>query len=172
MPPAKLPRNPNRPMPLAAHVPGLLAKACERHGFAQVDILARWDEIVGAELAAFTRPERIRWPRSAAAAETRPGRRSGGTLVVRVDGPVAIELQHSTPQIIERINGFYGFGAVVAIKLIQGPIARHDRQRPRVPDRLDEAGEAEIAGRVAGVADERLRATLSNLARGIMFSKK
>jgi hypothetical protein len=168
----KPPRNPNRPMPLAVHVPGLLAKAYERHGFAQGQVLAHWAEIVGAELAAFTRPERIRWPRSPAAAETRPGRLTGGTLVVRVDGPAAIELQHSTPQIIDRINGFYGFGAIVALKIVQGPIPRRERARPRVPDRLDDAREARIADRVAGVADERLRATLSKLGRGIMFAKK
>jgi hypothetical protein len=41
-----------------------------------------------------------------------------------------------------------------------------------VPDRLDDAREARIADRVAGVADERLRATLSKLGRGIMFAKK
>jgi hypothetical protein len=168
----KPPRNPNRPMPLAALVPGLMSRAYERHGFAQAEILARWAEIVGADLAASTRPERIRWPRSPAAAETRPGRKSGGTLVVRVDGPVAIELQHSTPQIVDRINGFYGYGAIVALKIVQGPIARRDRTRVRVPDRLDDVREARIAGRVAGVADERLRATLSKLGRGIMFAKK
>jgi hypothetical protein len=166
------PRYTNRPTPLAALVPGLMAKAYERHGFAQGEILAHWAEIVGADLAAFTRPERVRWPRSPASPETRTGRKSGGTLVVRVDGPVAIELQHSTPQIMDRINGFYGYGAIVAIKIVQGPIARRDRVRPRVPDRLDDAREARIAGRVAGVADERLRATLSNLGRGVMFAKK
>lgn len=164
-------RNQNRPLLLSAQVPGLLHKAYERHGFAHAQVLARWAEIVGPELAEFTRPERIRWPR-AAGGETRPGRRTGGTLLVRVDGPVAIELQHSTPQIIERINGYYGYGAITALKIVQGPIARHHKTRRRIPDKLDEVREARIAQRVAGIEDERLRATLSKLGRSIMFARK
>ena len=98
-------------------VPELLHKSQERFGFAYGGMLTQWNAIVGEDLAATTRPECIRWPRRQTG-----DARIGGTLVIRVDGPSAIEVQHSTPAIVERINAFYGYDAVAGIKIVQGRV--------------------------------------------------
>src|SRR5690242_445215 len=74
-----------------------------------------WPSIVGEDIASYTAPERLKWPRGVDAfGDIEPGNehRPGATLVIRVDGPRAIELQHRAHQIIERINTSFGYRAV------------------------------------------------------------
>ena len=64
-----------------------------RQGFASAELVTRWTEIVGAEIAAHSEPIKIQWPR---ASPSLPSPASGGvsgwgrppgTLVLRVEGP-------------------------------------------------------------------------------------
>ena len=61
-------------------VPKLTRKAFEKYGFSAATLLTDWATIVGKELAGFTAPERLKWPRGVdiredvdAGAEGRPG---------------------------------------------------------------------------------------------------
>ena len=131
------PLNGFRPGPKAigSFVPKLAQKAFEKFGFATAAVLTDWKGIVGPELAAYTAPERLRWPRppeDAAAGKSAPatrGRatttapRSGATLMLRVSPARALDIQYKTAQIIERINAYFGYQAVTDIRLTQGPIA-------------------------------------------------
>ncbi len=103
-------------------------KALERYGFAYAEMIANWSAIVGDELAAVSTPERVRWPRSG---EGREGRGRGGTLVVAAEAGQAIELQHDSQRIIERINGYYGYEAITALKIRQTRVKRHPPPEPR-----------------------------------------
>jgi protein-disulfide isomerase len=44
-------------------------------------------------------------------------------MVLRVAEGRALEFQHLGPRIIERINGYYGYEAVAALKILQGTVA-------------------------------------------------
>lgn len=127
------------PKAIGAHVPAITKKAFERFGFPQAALLTDWEAIVGQDLARFTEPERLKWPRlddaasadEAEAATGKSGRSrpaakglAGATLVLRVDGPLAIEVQHKSAQIIERINGYFGFRAVTDLRILQAPLSR------------------------------------------------
>ena len=79
------------------------AKVFWRRGFGERDILTRWPDIVGSELAELTVPEKL---------QTQRGYSVGAVLHIRVDGVAALELQHKTPIVLERINAFYGYRAV------------------------------------------------------------
>ena len=103
------------PRPLAASLGALSKRALGRRGFAEAGLITEWDAIVGPELAAASQPDRLTFP---------PGRRDGGTLRLTVAGPVATELQHLEPVVIERINGYFGYRAVERILLVQGPVRR------------------------------------------------
>ena len=84
-----------------------------------------WTIIAGPELAGYTLPERLKWPRNVEAYEdvdTSQKGRPGATLVLRVDGPRAIEVQYQTTQIIERINAHFGYRAVGDVN--RPPLAR------------------------------------------------
>jgi hypothetical protein len=143
----------------AAILPRITAKALGKHGFAVAGIITDWPQIVGESLAAETMPQKIAFP---------PGRRSGGTLYLRASSPMATELQHLEPQIVERINGYFGYGAVARLSLHHGPVAR--RERPPAPDRvrpLAPAAAAALTERLRAIDDEELRDAFERLGRAV-----
>ncbi len=99
---------------LGTRLDGLTRKAFTKFGFADDHVLTRWREIVGPQLARLTSPERLSRPAK--------GSSGGSTLTVRVAGAAALEMQHLSPQIIDKINGFYGRPVVGRLKLVQGPL--------------------------------------------------
>jgi hypothetical protein len=80
---------------------------------------------------------------------------------------VAIEIQHLSPVILERVNRFFGWRAVGRLALRQAPLAR----RPEPPVRP--APDPQAAARLAAtldVADEDLRNALARLGAAIKRS--
>ena len=151
---------------IGKHVDRLTRGAFGAHGFAYAQILTHWETIVGSELADFCQPERLRWPAGQEQIKHQR-RRLGGTLTVRVEGPAAIELQHESPHVIERLNSYYGYQAVTAIKIVQGPIDRSmDTRSPRSVARLPHDKETGLQQQVGQVDDEELRQALVRLGRG------
>ena len=145
--------------PLADLAQSLLAESFRKQGFAASELITRWPEIVGADIAAHAEPERIRWPRATEGGPSEPG-----TLVLRVEGPVAIEIQHQSGVIIERVNRFLGWKAIGQIALRQAPLSRREKKaRPQA----DREAIARIAGTLGDVSDENLRQALARLAAGI-----
>ena len=100
---------------VAPLVGNLTRPLVRKRGFFQTEIILHWAEIVGRDLEKFTMPVKYIQPRGENA--------GGGTLVIRVSGPVAIELQHRMPQIIDRVNTYFGYRAVERIKMMQGDIS-------------------------------------------------
>jgi hypothetical protein len=101
---------------------------------------------------------KIQWPRADhAAAEP-------ATLVLRVEGPTAIEIQHLAGVIIERVNRFFGWQAVGRLALRQAPLTRRERKIPAAPD--PEAMQS-IAASLPEIADDDLRQALARLGAAI-----
>jgi hypothetical protein len=130
-----------------------------RQGFASAELVTRWTEIAGAEIAAHSEPVKIQWPRADEA-----GARPPGTLILRVEGPAAIEIQHLADLVCERVNRFLGWRAVERITLRQAPLRRSSR-RP-IPA-ADPAAAASIAASMPEVADEALRQALARLGAAV-----
>lgn len=133
--------------PLADIVEDALAPACRRHGFASAALVLYWPDIVGEAVARHAQPERLSWPRS----RTENGEaREPGTLVVRVDAGAALTLQHTSAQVIERINAVFGWRAVGRLKLVQRPLETAPPRpvvRAKPPaDRVEQARRAFAAG--------------------------
>ena len=135
----------------------IIAPTLKKRGFRQIDILAHWPMIVGAQLAALSCPERI----------SRSGRLSpdgGAVLTVRVEGAMALEVQHMAPLILERINQHYGAGSITRLNIVQGPLpldylqAQKKRQTPLSEAELDDAEAA-----LQGFESSRLRQALARL---------
>ncbi len=145
--------------PLADVAQRLLAGSFARQGFASAELVTRWAEIVGAEIAAHAEPLKIQWPRS-----PEPGAREPGTLVLRVEGPAALETQHMAPVILERVNRYFGWQAVARIAIRQAPLVRRPRPRPAAPD---PAACARVADSLPQVADEGLKSALARLGAAV-----
>ena len=123
-------------------------------------IVTKWPQIVGDDMARHTVPEKIVFSRDGA---------TGGTLHLKTDsGAFAMELQHNEPQVIERINTFFGYRAVVRIKLIQGPLPRNRGvQRAKPPQPLSKTETQAISDKVATVDDPELQKALERLGQNI-----
>lgn len=148
---------PTRSLAVLAH--GLLAESFARQGFAQSELVTRWPEIAGPEIAAHAEPLKIRWTRTSEGEPAEPA-----TLVLRVEGPAAIEIQHMAGVIIERVNRFFGWQAVGQIALRQAPLARREE---RVQPQADTAEAARIADTLMGIGDENLRQALGRLGAAV-----
>jgi len=147
------------PRPLADVLRKTLSDAFAKQGFASTELITRWPEIVGAEIAAHSQPEKIKWLRPVGNTESEPG-----TLVLRVEGPTAVEIQHLGGVILERVNRFFGWQAVGQLALRQAPLRRS--AQPKLPA-VDPAAAERIAATLTGIADDDLRAALARLGAGV-----
>lgn len=145
----------------------VLTPSLRRRGFAHGDIVAAWQAIVGERLSRATLPERLVWPRRTTepGAETEPA-----TLVLRVDGPAAIEIQHQSTELLERINVYFGYRAVGKVKIVQAPLPGR-RTAPARPECPAESA-ARVDGLVAPVADDGLKAALARLGRNVAADRR
>jgi hypothetical protein len=171
---AKPPRL-RRAVRAGALVGGPLGEAVARRGFAEPDLLMRWDAVMGPHLAALCRPLRVRYGSS---------RRMGATLVVAADGARATEIGHLEPQILERANQLYGYRAVTRLRIEHdggagteaappglaetaapfdgaGAPARSGQARPVPADR------ARAEARTGAIRDPALRETLTRLGAAV-----
>jgi hypothetical protein len=86
-----------------------------KRGMADGSVALEWPRIVGESLAKVTLPERISYPKR--------DRRSGTLYLKVAGGSFATELIHFEPQLIERINRYFGYQAVSQVRIVQGPIS-------------------------------------------------
>ena len=134
--------------PLRELVGKTISDAFARQGFAATELLTRWEEIVGPEIAGHAEPIRMNWPRRIADDPEPP---EPATLILRVEGPAAIEIQHLSGLILERVNRFFGWRAVGRIALRQAPLARRRAPKRRPP--LDPAEAARIAADMTDIKE-------------------
>ena len=139
----------------------LTQQSFARYGFAYAELLAQWPAIIGERLSAYCEPQRIKWPRAGDGE-----RKMDGTLVIVAAPGRGLDLQHEIPHIIERINGFYGYGAIGAVKIVQGALAT--KPAKPVPPILPEDRLQTLEARLAGVADPGLRDALRRLGTGTL----
>jgi len=145
--------------PLRDLIGKVVGETFTRQGFASAELVTRWSEIVGAEIAAHSEPIKIQWTRPAAGEARQPG-----ALVLRVEGPAAVEIQHLANVVCERVNGFLGWRAVDRLALRQAPLRRALRKSVAP---ADPAAAARIAASLADIADEDLRQALARLGAAV-----
>ena len=147
-------RKTRQAQPLSSLIGRIAARSFEARGLAAAGIASEWPAIVGSSVAACSWPERL-------------GR--DGTLRVCVSGPVAVELQHLEPQILERIAAYYGYRAVTRLAYVnrapQLPAPAAERPPPPAPD---SESAARVESAVARTRDSRLKAALADLGRAVL----
>lgn len=151
------------PRPLAASVGGVAKRTLGRRGFAEGGLIADWRAIVGPELAMCCWPDRLSFP---------PGRKDGGVLRILAAGSFAIELQHLEPQVLERVNGHFGYRAIDRITILQAPPgespARPQPEKAPADRPAAPAGKEDLEAALSAVDDPEIRAALERLGRAIM----
>lgn len=142
---------------VSALMPEIGRAAFRKFGFVQSSVVSRWDEIVGARYAAVSAPESIRFP---------IGKKSDGTLELTVEGAHATMIQHVLPEIIERVNRFFGYGAVARVKVRQGSVVKPTASKPAVQPMLKPVP-LELGDSLREIGDPELFAVLESLAKSL-----
>ena len=147
--------------PIAELMPEIGRVAFRRFGFVQSSVVSRWPEIVGARHARVCAPESIRFP---------PGEKRDGILQLVVVPAHAPLIQMVIPEIIERVNRFFGYSAVARVKLRQGevqpPQGEAKNDRGRAPPSLRPIP-LELGESLRDIGDPELRTVLESLARSL-----
>ena len=139
-------------------MPQIGRTAFRRFGFVQSSVVTRWPEIVGERHARICAPEAIRFP---------PGEKIDGILQLVVVPAHAPIISHVIPEIIERVNRFFGYKAVARVKLRQGevkppPAGKTTTAPPSLRPIPMELGES-----LRDIGDPELRTVLESLARSL-----
>jgi hypothetical protein len=135
---------------------------CQQNGFIQARILLEWEYIVTPQFAQLCTPVKVTFPIK---------QRHNGRLVLRTTSSMATELAYLEPQIINRINQFFGYEAIQKITLQQGPISPRSPNKKKNQDRKCETTYAMIKDKVQNIDDDRLREALLSLGMGIAQEK-
>jgi hypothetical protein len=151
------------PRTLGSILPQATDPIARRRGFQNGEILTRWADIVGPEVAEKSSPEQLSYAQ---------GKGIGGTLRVRVESAWALELQHMEPVIIERINTFFGHAAVSHLKLIQAPLEQSAAPKREPAPEITEAQHQALDQVVGDVEDDDLRASLRALGERVAGGQK
>lgn len=130
-------------------------------GTSLVRLKADWPAVVGPELARTTRPDALLAGR---------GARAGKALRLKVSGAAALEVQHRSSQIVERVNAYFGHRVIDDVRIVQGVISAAPPTRPT--PRPDPVVEQAVAGRTAAVQDPDLRAALTRLGARIASGRR
>lgn len=139
-------------------MPEIGRTAFRRFGFVQSSVVTRWPEIVGPRHARICAPESIRFP---------PGEKNDGILQLVVVAAHAPMIQHVIPEIMDRVNRFFGYNAVAKVKIRQGevkppPASPTGASPPSLRPVPLELGES-----LRDIGDPELRAVLESLARSM-----
>lgn len=145
---------------IADIVPNIGRAAFRRFGFVQSSIVTRWGDIVGHTYAEVSAPESIRFP---------AGQKAGGTLSLVVASGFAPMMQHVLPEIVERVNRFFGYNAVAKVAMRQGEVERREPERRPAPKMLKPVP-SDMGESLRDIGDPELRAVLESLAQGLANS--
>ena len=139
--------------PIASALQKVTENIYRERGFASAGVLNNWAAIVGKELARHTIPERLG---------------QDGTLHLRIDGPLATELKHQEPQILERIASYFGYRAVKRLSLINGPIEKTEPTMPRASRALSPNSAESLAESIRDTNNDDVRDALARLGEALL----
>ena len=148
---------------VGSYVPKLTRKAFEKYGFSAATLVTDWAQIVGADIAAKCRPERLRWQKIKDDSTGYDKSRPAATLILTTDPASALDIQYSVQQILERINSYFGYRAVAEIRIVQSVASK----APQTPISRAVARESSPLPELASIPDDGLRAALCRLHAGV-----
>ena len=141
-----------------------------KKGFIEVDIITKWADIVGKELAGYSFPQKISFKK---------GCKNDGTLYLCVTtGAFALEIQHREKYILDKINTYFGYNAVSGIKIIQNqqaaatnPDLVNEYEKPYAY-KLNKEEEKYIENLAEPIDNPKLKAIIAKLGKSVFNKNK
>lgn len=133
-------------------------------GFTQMELLSSWSFIVGEDMAQYSLPQKLIFPKD---------ERTNGCLTIMVPaGAFAMEISQREPQIIEKINTFFGYPAVNKLKILQSGTPENFSVRKKPIDKVkktvvSEKEESYITELVKDIERDELREALEALGHAV-----
>ena len=140
---------------------------CRKRGFVSADIFINWASIVGKRYAETVQPEKIIWPRDKASKS-----KERTTLVVRTDSATSLFLEYEKTQFVERINTFFGWGAINRIKIINHPVRQKPKLRQQKKPEISQTEIHQLEQKIDGISNKRLRDALLRLGKDVVVTVK
>ena len=136
-------------------------------GFVEIDILTSWDKIVGKDLSRFSFPQKI---------DFKKGQKNNGILYLGVPaGAFALEIQHKSKYIIDKINTYFGYNAVSEIRIIQNSSLlpqETSSPKPKPQTNLSPEEKNYISELANGINNPNLKNILIKLGQNVFNDKK
>ena len=130
-------------------------------GFKEEKIIHEWENIVGKEIANFIIPT---------------GLNKNKTIKVLCDSSFALELQHISPKIIDRINLNMGYKAVSNIQIMQTNLTDNENENQNKKnfekDVISTKEHLEMEKIMNNVENEKIREKLISLSKTIFVKKE
>ncbi|MDP3371592.1 MAG: DciA family protein [Candidatus Paracaedibacteraceae bacterium] len=136
----------------------LLKPLMDNYGKAYVQILLDWPDIIGKHFADVTSFMQLKFPL---------GKKIDGVLHLRCISAAIPLLQAQSPQIIDRINRYFGYKAVVQIRFQAGLVINKKNKSCVNQIVLSEEKTSEIKEITRTIKDDKLREALERLGAGI-----
>ena len=150
---------------------GLIDPVLQKKAGINTALIGSWDEIAGRDFADCSRPEKITWPRRNADRQGEAGGMEAGVLTIACEGARALFLSHQQGEIIQRINGFFGFPAVNQVRIVQKPVSLQNKHRPK-PRPLTGAAAQHLDTLVEGIEGDALKAALTRLGTAVLGRRR
>lgn len=138
---------------------GQLRPAFRKFGMAGAQIMTHWNEIIGHPLSTICIPERVRFQGDS---------KNNGTLILRVAPGWALEIQHQSHVIIERIACFTGYAAIEKIVIRQDHTLVPKKPAPPALPELSETDQRRLEKLLHKTTDKTLREKLSALGQAVI----
>lgn len=149
-------------MPLAKQILG-------RRGFMQLELLSSWTSIVGENMAQYSLPQKLTFPKDS---------HSDGCLTIMVPaGAFATEIAQNEPRIIDKINVFFGYPAVQKIRILQNGTLQDYRLKKKPTNKMKKTvvtdeEESYITEITKDIEQPELRKVVAELGRAIFLQRK
>ena len=142
-----------------------IREVAEARGFSESRLLTHWEDIVGEQTAAMSRPVKVSYAKGG----------FGATLTLLTTGAYAPMVQADLPKIHDRVNAVYGYNAISRIHVTQtAPTGFSEgrvvfaRPEKTAPVQISADVRAEAKRMSQGVQDEGLRKALEQLVSTYM----
>lgn len=150
----------------ASLLTGRIRAASESRGFAQSRLLTQWSEIVGADVAAISRPVEVSYGRAG----------MGATLTLLTTGAQAPMLEMQKEKLRAKVNAVYGYNAIARVRVTQtaatgfseGQVAFEPAEPATSAAPVDPAIRRQAAQTASSVEDSGLRDALARLGENIL----
>ena len=138
-----------------------IQKASETRGFAVSKILTNWTEIIGSDLAKIAKPVKVNYGREG----------FGAGLVLLTNSANAPMVQAQSKQIIDRVNGVYGYNAISRVRITQidpNELIEEKNEDPASFGKPTELDKTKAKDEVTGIKDDSLNEALRLLGANII----